>query len=829
MTWVDTTGTITLVSGYQGVTTPVGELYQDIERRGWAIDKVTWQKDGCIATAKNPHGEKQTARGHTENSALANLLMRIVWQEFIRTPPQQKVGMWQTTFAHQLEDVARAYAEAPVYDPKAAGAWKDLASDAVHRFDTLAQQLDIEVVDQPNPYPTVQEMCDDVHQNQHLFVSRLNTSHPIWSTDQVIAFRAVHDVLGHCVTGSDYGWEGENQACAALFPLLNPVAQKALFTECIGQTAYQTYYRALGPQKIAFLDEYVESAQSTENAPGHQGVHPSQSLAPIGVPAVEPAQQVLAKISDPIDPNYGWASDAVPASILSEDSTERHTDAYLWHGDPLKSEEGWENARKLHSGWADLILPDGSPDRESMKQAVINAFRAVLLSPNKALKWNVIQFQDLMSVPASVSDPNRFWDTLDTKRRAWNMVRQFPEDIHRAYYQDLQTWYRIERMRNPEMSDEQVRALVDNEFRMMWIEEEEQVLGEAKKELSAFEIENQVITRLKKRLSLLVKERMPKMDFHHDAPSYDQMKFTKRQERPVDELAKEHGRPIRHQIPRNQNYPDFFGESHPERYHPFLGTQVRAIAEVGLHVDEILDAALEDVLEYDGKGHHFRGEVLSLGIKGVGPKVASFAWLILAPLTSEIATIDTHMMDVLGYRWDTHYNPRDYFRFERELAARRDQAGYGHIPLGLFQWMMWDLKRTGPGSHQDHSGVRAINPTPWDAVKWLDPLPTAKGSAWSPPLWWAQTKDVGDQVVKEWLMSPASKIPQKDIPFGEGSRRAAVTPVTPVTRKPYYVHPETAEEIEGQPGQSLMMLLKNTLGLSTADIWRMELNDLGKR
>jgi hypothetical protein len=57
-------------------------------------------------------------------------------------------------------------------------------------------------------------------------------------------------------------------------------------------------------------------------------------------------------------------------------------------------------------------------------------------------------------------------------------------------------------------------------------------------------------------------------------------------------------------------------------------------------------------------------------------------------MTSQLATIDTHMMDVLGHNYEKEMNNRDYFKFERELAAGRDAAGYGHVPLGAFQWGM---------------------------------------------------------------------------------------------------------------------------------------------
>jgi hypothetical protein len=232
-----------ITSAFRGLTTPLPALYDQIARQGWEPTKVKWDSSlgAFTAEARNAHGEKVTKTGPTDKTALGNLLVAIMRHTHMRTAAQYKVGMWKTMFTDQLQPIAEAYAKAPVYDPKAAQAFKELADDSVRRFNVLKQQLQIEVVDNPEPYANAQEMANDIHQNRHFYVSRANSEHPLWTVDQNVAFRTVHDVLGHAVSGGDFGWQGENLACAAHFPLLTPNAQNALFTECIAQTAYAAY------------------------------------------------------------------------------------------------------------------------------------------------------------------------------------------------------------------------------------------------------------------------------------------------------------------------------------------------------------------------------------------------------------------------------------------------------------------------------------------------------------------------------------------------------------------------------------------------------------
>jgi hypothetical protein len=162
-----------------------------------------------------------------------------------------------------------------------------------------------------------------------------------------------------------------------------------------------------------------------------------------------------------------------------------------------------------------------------------------------------------------------------------------------------------------------------------------------------------------------------------------------------------------------------------------MGGHLDAIHTVGQHMDEILDAAREDI-EEGGKGFIFRNRVMNMNLPGVNPKVASFAWLLLAPLTSELGIIDTHVMRGLQQPEDSP-SVRDYYKMERMQRAAKDASGYGHVPLGLYHWGLWDAIRN-PGDHSDHSALRVLNPLPWDApeAKW-DAATSQRHGPWVGP------------------------------------------------------------------------------------------------
>jgi len=279
-------------------TSALRDIYMLISNQGWSVSRVKFdkKKNRYHAEAKSPHGETAVGFGKTVEHAVRHLALavaRLNHGRWSKTAAFQMLSMWKYHWIDEMQPIAEAYAKAPVYEPKAAIAFMRLAEDSKRRAEVLRNQLAIEEVNDPEPYPHAQAMADDIHKRQKFKVSRANSEHPLWTPEQNTDFRIVHNVLGHAVSGGDFGWEGENRACQAHFPLLDKDAQAALFSECIGQTAYGAHYRGFGPQKVALFPQFYEPAQEAEGIEeGYQGVHPSQTQAPVAMPALKPSEPV---------------------------------------------------------------------------------------------------------------------------------------------------------------------------------------------------------------------------------------------------------------------------------------------------------------------------------------------------------------------------------------------------------------------------------------------------------------------------------------------------------------------------------------------------------
>lgn len=295
---------INVTSAFQGLSTTSPQLLTQISNLGWTVKKVKFDKkrDSFVATATNPHGESVEKTAPNEKTALANLLLAVTRKNNMRKS-SLKVSMWEPHFIDQLKAIAEAYVKAPVYDPKAAGAFKELADDSMHRAKVIGEHLDIQVVNNPEPYTDVEKMTDDIHKRRKLIVSSANTEHPVWIPEQVIAFRTCFDVLGYAVANAGWDWRGDNLAFCAFAPLVSANAQEALFTEVVAQSAYVNQFRAYGPQKIATFPEFLEQAQKDEGDTG-KGVHPSQSYPGVPQPGIK---EVKRKQDDPYPLEIGRA------------------------------------------------------------------------------------------------------------------------------------------------------------------------------------------------------------------------------------------------------------------------------------------------------------------------------------------------------------------------------------------------------------------------------------------------------------------------------------------------------------------------------------------
>lgn len=160
--------------------------------------------------------------------------------------------------------VADAYEQAPEYDESTVPSFRALIDHAVNKLypQILGKGIDVQFVDY-DPYENRDQMAEDVNENKVLKISRLYNEHPVFSEEENLKFRAVHDYYTHIVCDQDFGLRGELKAYNTHARLAPPAALPALFTEVVGQACYAIangevddkgdFVPAFGGQKIAFL------------------------------------------------------------------------------------------------------------------------------------------------------------------------------------------------------------------------------------------------------------------------------------------------------------------------------------------------------------------------------------------------------------------------------------------------------------------------------------------------------------------------------------------------------------------------------------------------
>ena len=217
----------------------------------------------------------------------------------------------------------------------------------------------------------------------------------------------------------------------------------------------------------------------------------------------------------------------------------------------------------------------------------------------------------------------------------------------------------------------------------------------------------------------------PRLKLRDNAIMYQEMMAIPAEESDPD-VFEQHARDLKERWDRqgqgdilNEVEPMGWEQQVPGKLTPGFWTNIRRLAALGPYAKKLQQAALDDLEQNQGKGDLFRNEVLRMGIPGVGPKVASFAWLALNPKGSDLATIDVWMMRHLNEPTESPNNPKHYFQLEDQLRDEKDALYGPDTPLGQYQWGVWDKLRT-PGLHQDHSPLKVHEPTPYTDVAWGD-------------------------------------------------------------------------------------------------------------
>jgi hypothetical protein len=194
------------------------------------------------------------------------------------------------------------------------------------------------------------------------------------------------------------------------------------------------------------------------------------------------------------------------------------------------------------------------------------------------LRWNAVHYQDIAGVPASVTDPKVYWDTLETKRRQWNQAQGIDPNAHMVYYKFLKPFESIILHQNPELGPIGAKQKAEEVLYEWWAQEQQRIEQEdadkpVEKQRNADEIERRANEALARRLQQYIKDQFnPKTDEESVAEQPSLFAATQTAKWQVEAAG--------------EQYNLMTGEA-AGKYGAFMGTHLKAISQISQHADEI--------------------------------------------------------------------------------------------------------------------------------------------------------------------------------------------------------------------------------------------------
>jgi hypothetical protein len=178
-------------------------------------------------------------------------------------------------YGEYIKLVANAYDNAPSFEPEAVRHWKVL-NDSNHKLwkrllskvnvifvtedKTKVGQLVIQGKEYPiefleggQPYHTQPEMVRDYKTNGIIRINIDYSEHPIFSLEDNVVLRTIHDFIVHILGNHGFGGKGEIAAYNLHVKLAPSDAVPALFTEVVGQASFAISRGGFPEQKICIL------------------------------------------------------------------------------------------------------------------------------------------------------------------------------------------------------------------------------------------------------------------------------------------------------------------------------------------------------------------------------------------------------------------------------------------------------------------------------------------------------------------------------------------------------------------------------------------------
>lgn len=177
--------------------------------------------------------------------------------------------------------VADAYDAAKTYDSSAVSHWQSLNKSNYDWWKRLIREARIEFVSGDGkykdkqgvmviagkkypikywqggePYSTASEMSKSFKTDGVLYISIDHSNHPVFSVEDNVVFRTVHDYIVHIKGNHEFGLRGELSSYNLHAKLAPNSALPALFTEIVGQACYAVVRGNFPVQKIAILEGF---------------------------------------------------------------------------------------------------------------------------------------------------------------------------------------------------------------------------------------------------------------------------------------------------------------------------------------------------------------------------------------------------------------------------------------------------------------------------------------------------------------------------------------------------------------------------------------------
>jgi DNA polymerase III epsilon subunit-like protein len=152
--------------------------------------------------------------------------------------------------------VAQAYDNLPNYNEAAVPYFEAFRDETAEQYKYLTEVLGVKVeVTSEDPYANIEELFADLRDNNRIKVlSAKSTGEvPMFSSEQIEMFRAVHDAFGHAAIGRGFDRHGEEAAFRAHAQMYSDDAALALESVTRGQNASLIFNGKFPTQKIAIL------------------------------------------------------------------------------------------------------------------------------------------------------------------------------------------------------------------------------------------------------------------------------------------------------------------------------------------------------------------------------------------------------------------------------------------------------------------------------------------------------------------------------------------------------------------------------------------------